>query len=336
LEFTWSDKAKLSEEKDRMLTIQEVKAGIVAKDEARVARGLPEIGTPEMAIPSAAPEPKVGGAADEETEPGLSSEATPPVKKAALALTLAKADAIPWDTHPLGLSRPVAKRLEASVVEDLTPALEEAGTQAAISVTKALRTLSKDAGIDWDEVLKGKWADKIDAGIKAILDDLLDMAKDAGEVAANLVGYDNFDKVNEAAAKLISTRGAELVRMITETTREGLKAIISKGLAENIGTKKIADLIQESALFSPARAELIAKTEISWANSNSSLESYSLAKADGVKVKKEWLLGPNPCTACQGNAAQGAIEIEQEFSSGHQASPAHPNCVCAVSPVVED
>ena len=95
-----------------------------------------------------------------------------------------------------------------------------------------------------------------------------------------------------------------------------------------------ADAIREAGAFSADRAELIAGTEIARANSVGALEGYKAVRESGVAVKKEWLLGENPCEICQANAEEGPIDLDDEFSSGDPAPPAHPNCECAVSPVV--
>ncbi len=105
---------------------------------------------------------------------------------------------------------------------------------------------------------------------------------------------------------------------------------------EALIAEKLADR-QPGATPAPANdpiADLIARTEIANANSQSSLEGYKGAREDGVDVKKEWLLGPDPCPICEENAAAGPIDLDDEFPSGDDAPTAHPNCECALMPVV--
>ena len=45
-------------------------------------------------------------------------------------------------------------------------------------------------------------------------------------------------------------------------------------------------------------------------------------------------MGDDACDECVANAEQGAIGLEDEFLSGDDAPPAHPNCRCDVLPVL--
>jgi hypothetical protein len=198
--------------------------------------------------------------------------------------------------------------------------------------------------------------DGLDVLIDATAEQLENVVKDtAGRVLAQL-GVDDdsklVDQVNELAVEKANERAAELVGKryvdgelvdnpnaeyaITDATREDIRRVIADGLDENIGLDEITANIEDATGFSEDRADLIARTEIARANSDAALESYRGASTVGVSVKKEWILGANPCPICEDNAADGAIDIDEPFSSGDDAPPAHPNCECAVSPVVDD
>lgn len=169
---------------------------------------------------------------------------------------------------------------------------------------------------------------------------LEDIATDAALEALVSVGLDDneqiVDVVNERAVAAAQEQAAELVTNIDETTRDMLRDQIAQGLEENIGLDEIAAGIADSFGFSEERADLIARTEITDANSQGALTSYREAQAQGIAVKKEWLLGPNPCEICQENADEGPIDLDDDFPSGDDAPSAHPNCECALSPVVEE
>ncbi len=165
-------------------------------------------------------------------------------------------------------------------------------------------------------------------------------------------GSDLVDVVNDRAVAMARDIGAEMVGMrwnaddelvparraawrIDDTTRTMIRDTIADGLERNIGNRAIADEIEASTAFSSERAALIAHTEIARINSMASLQSYIGARDElDLDIKKEWLLGENPCAICQANAEQGAIDLDAEFQSGDDSPPAHPNCECAVSPVV--
>jgi len=162
------------------------------------------------------------------------------------------------------------------------------------------------------------------------------------------------DQVSQRAVDYARERAAELVgkRVLADgtvvdnpraewridtTTRDEVRRIISQGLEDNIGHDDIADQIEASFTFSPERAEIIANTEIAMANSQATLDSYHEARdVAGVKVKKEWQADEDPCEDCIANMDAGAIELEDEFPSGDDAPPAHPNCECVLLPVVDD
>ncbi len=78
-----------------------------------------------------------------------------------------------------------------------------------------------------------------------------------------------------------------------------------------------------------ARAQMIATTEMNAAMSEAAIQKMMRL---GIAYK-QWILGPNPCEICQGNEDAGAIEVDEEFPSGDERPPAHPNCECAVTGV---
>jgi hypothetical protein len=145
------------------------------------------------------------------------------------------------------------------------------------------------------------------------------------------------DVVNRRAVDAANEQAATLVTNIDASTRNMLRSAIADGLEENIGLDAIADGLVDDFAFSEDRADLIARTEISNANSQGALTGYKTARDEaGVKLFKEWLLGPNPCEICVANNDQGPIDLDDDFDSGDDAPPAHPNCECALSPVVEE
>jgi hypothetical protein len=243
-------------------------------------------------------------------------------------------------------------------------ALTKTGADIAKQVKKALNAkLGKAEGDDEANKLAQEIADALElSGLQTIATslgiDLSEVAADAVSEAIAMIGVkdasDLVNQVNEGAVAAAKDRAAELVGMkfnadgelvenpdaqwaITDSTRDMLRSTIEQGLADNIGTDEIAANIEESFAFSADRASLIARTEVARANSTAALEGYIGARDQtGLMVKKEWLLGPNPCPICEENADEGAIDLEDEFPSGDDAPPAHPECECALSPVVDD
>ena len=124
---------------------------------------------------------------------------------------------------------------------------------------------------------------------------------------------------------------------ITDSTRDMIRTAISDGLAANVGRDGIITSIEALTGFSSQRADMIAETEIARVNSQAALQTYRAAGDVGVIVKKEWLIAAaNVCDECRANADEGAIDLDQNFSSGDDTPPAHPGCRCSVAPVVQD
>jgi SPP1 gp7 family putative phage head morphogenesis protein len=78
--------------------------------------------------------------------------------------------------------------------------------------------------------------------------------------------------------------------------------------------------------FSTYRAEMIAQTELNDAYAQGVLEFGRQTGALG----KSWEPDGEACPICLDNADQGTIPIDDDFASGDDAPPAHPNCDCSL------
>ena len=74
------------------------------------------------------------------------------------------------------------------------------------------------------------------------------------------------------------------------------------------------------------------RNDIARAMSAASLDTY---RANGV-AGKAWLQGSDFDDECTANEAEGPIGLDEDFSSGDSAPPAHPNCDCVLLPVQAD
>lgn len=251
-------------------------------------------------------------------------------------------------TMPLDLERPRVLRSEAALAKALRKKLAVLGVDVAGQVEKALTKLGKADREDEEvaqEIVDGLDLELIEALEEDFVDDMSNVAVDSGKIALAQVGVAQqsnlVNQVNTQAAAWAENHAAELVSLdgdmsLKRTTRTMIRAIIANGLSEGLTAEGIADMIQAAYPFSEERSKLIAQTEIARANSHGALEGYRVAKSSGVPVRKEWLDLEEACTICAANAAAGPIDLEEPFPSGDQASPAHPVCRCAVSPVVNE
>jgi hypothetical protein len=242
-------------------------------------------------------------------------------------------------TAPDPFARKAPRAARSNVKKLFAQAFRKAAKKVAAQVRRA--DVGKLAKADTpDDIARDAELDAIEQIVVDLGDEFADVATDIAEQVLAQLGVtdaaDLVDQVNEAAVTAAREQAAELVTQIEDTTREMIRGVIADGLEQNIGTDEIAQNIMDSTGFSETRADLIANTEVRNANSQGALEGYRGANSMGLTVQKEWLLGDNPCEICEANADDGPIDVDDDFSSGDDAPPAHPNCECAVSPVVVD
>jgi SPP1 gp7 family putative phage head morphogenesis protein len=192
-------------------------------------------------------------------------------------------------------------------------------------------------------------------------DVLADIVKDGGYAALTVarVGvsarYGAEGVVNAYAERYAKERAAELVGMrydeigrifpnpnaewrIDDTTRDMLRGLVSDAITGGWSNDKLADEIGDAYAFSSDRAMVIARTETQLASNSGALAGY---KASGVVAAKQWVTAEDDLVEeeCLANAAAGAngdgiLPLDDDYPSGDDAPPAHPNCRCVIVPVV--
>lgn len=132
----------------------------------------------------------------------------------------------------------------------------------------------------------------------------------------------------EQAAAYATQHAAELVTGLDATTQQTIADAIATGIEDRLGVPGTARLIKDIVDgMSTSRAEMIAATEM-----NDAMSQAFLKKLLNNDVEyKQWILGPAPCDVCIDNADASPIPVDEDFPSGDDAPPAHPNCVCAVA-----
>jgi hypothetical protein len=161
------------------------------------------------------------------------------------------------------------------------------------------------------------------------------------------IGFDKIDKqtnkidkrdkdqsvlMNEKAVEFAKNRALELAKL-SDTTKDMLRPTIVEALSDGLTVDELSDKLQDSYAFSDARATMIARTELAFADSNGNLDAWN---ESGVVTGKQSILGTNENHGDDdiANAAQGIIGIDEPFQSGDMCPPYHPNCVCDLLPVV--
>ena len=126
---------------------------------------------------------------------------------------------------------------------------------------------------------------------------------------------------------------------IDGSTRDFLRGAVTDAIEGGWSNDKLAGAIDDAYAFSKDRAMMIARTETQMAANKGAVAGY---KASGVVQRKQWLtaeddLVEEDCIANSeaGPAGDGTLGLDEDYPSGDDAPPAHPNCRCVILPVVE-
>ena len=168
----------------------------------------------------------------------------------------------------------------------------------AIQKTKELQKAGDTDYIDWDNWTPGD------------------------EVTAALV------RPPDALQRLIEAGGSRIRGLEKETYNE-IGSALGESIALGLSSRQASRLIQ-THVQSASRALTIAITETNRVSSYAAMETY---KEFGLE-KHEWL-PINPCDICALNDG-AVVNIGSPFPSGVIQPPQHPNCRCALIPVIPD
>lgn len=163
-------------------------------------------------------------------------------------------------------------------------------------------------------------------------------ATDAKNEISSEIGFnwDDWEPGNEAAAALadaprglrtmLDRRGAT-IKGLNDVTLDRIGSSLALSLSQGLSMEETANMI-DYILDDPLRSMVIARTETADALVQANIAEYR----DNEISQIQWLVG-DPCDICAQNANE-IVDIGETFSSGDQYPPAHPNCVCDVSPIV--
>lgn len=157
---------------------------------------------------------------------------------------------------------------------------------------------------------------------------LLELAyQDAGDT----LGMDlAFDLANPRVQDVLDQLAGQ-VQDISDTTRQAIQDLIGQGAAEGWGPDRLARAIRDAGITASAsRADAISRTESATAYTQGSLLAYA---DSGVVAATEWL-ATDPCPICAPLAGQVSA-LGSLFPGGYSGPPAHPNCRCALAPVLQ-
>jgi hypothetical protein len=368
VEFAWEEESAVDPQEQATIDDLDVRNGIRTRKQIRADRGLEDDGLPDFiiipgtgavllsqigqepegvssepgAVSSKGQEenPEKGGGPDT-PGPSKAKEPAPASTADSAAQKLAKAAAAEGKKkvkiEPIERQRPAMQQARAAIKKLFQEAFKADRPKVTEQLARGLK-LSKAAE---DERVDKLLAELDLAGIAATREEaaaiLAKAAQNGGTAAFVQIDFDDPDitsQVNALAVEWAENRAADLVTKIEESTRDYLRADVTQAVQEGWSTAKLSDTLEANFGFSEARCDMIARTEIATADVQGNLTAY---KASGLVAGKEWILGSEhpQDDECNTNAEQGAIPLEQDFSSGDDAPPAHPNCECDVLPVLE-
>ena len=194
---------------------------------------------------------------------------------------------------------------------------------------------------------------------KSLIDEiasvLIDMGEDGAKTALLQVGLDAskggiLSQVNELAVDYARNRAASMVGKkydsagnlvdnpdatyrLDEGTRELVRAEVKTAIEEGVSNDVLADRLSSNYGFSEGRADMIARTEITFADVQGNLAAYA---ESGVVGGKQWLASDGCCDNCK--ALDGVVvALDEDFpDDGGDGPPLHPNCECDVLPVLPE
>ena len=148
-----------------------------------------------------------------------------------------------------------------------------------------------------------------------------------GEAAADMLSTGAPDTESFIAEYLKNGGFARLTGDLDKTTVDELASAVADAYESGADFDGVVQAVKDSfAMASDYRAKMIVQTELNdaW---NQSLVHFG--KEAGA-TKKSWITDLMPCIVCIANLEDGEIDMDEDFESGDDAPPAHPNCMCSL------
>jgi SPP1 gp7 family putative phage head morphogenesis protein len=117
------------------------------------------------------------------------------------------------------------------------------------------------------------------------------------------------------------------IQSVVDSRLDDLGNQIAAGVAAGDGVDSIAGDLQ-GILSDPSRAFTIANTETARAMTTQTLQDYQQSGVEQV----QWLAEGDACPECEENEAASPVALGDSWPNGDP--PTHPNCRCALAPLV--
>jgi len=235
--------------------------------------------------------------------------------------------------------RPRLRRLRLKLRMVVKAFLKAQALKIAAQVVAARESLGKSLDDDLRRILESldfeEWRELLDK-IEPLLQQIIKEGGAAALAQLRLTSNvkDMLALVNEFGVKYAERAAAELVKNISEATRNMIRVDVRDAMQNGESNDELASRLQRGYAFSPERAEMIARTETAKADVEGNIEAY---RRSGVVSGKQWITGAGCCDLCD-ELDGTVVELGDDFpNDGGNGPPLHPNCRCDVLPVlIED
>ncbi len=149
----------------------------------------------------------------------------------------------------------------------------------------------------------------------------------------NPQGLFNWELANEIARRWAIRYGSMLIKDIAEVTRQAINTEVAYFVDNSLTINQLRDRITDLGAFGEARARRIAVTEVTRAYAEGNLQAWANS---GVAKKKRWNTAVDElvCPICA-PLHRHVVATNELFAGLYHSPPAHPNCRCSVTPVVD-
>lgn len=242
-------------------------------------------------------------------------------------------------------------------VESIVDAIRKEGSPSPATVDRVLEVISRR---EWNVSLRQAFAPYIEESLRhGYALGMESLSKLTGSPAIAQTGWSSaeLDEYVSRTSTVLSTRATT---GLATTRTEAVADLLGTGLQDGETVDQLAQRVQDWARpqgderAQTWRAVRVARTEAAYAASTAEQDAW---RATGLVKGKKWLLAPDPCEFCEAASkrfGKTGVDLDQPFyaqgttitgadggtyKADYEAidgPPLHPNCRCAVQPVLAD
>lgn len=133
--------------------------------------------------------------------------------------------------------------------------------------------------------------------------------------------------VHQDRVEQLYTRNYENLEGITEAAGDAIREELSQGMVDGVSPNEMARRVSgRYDAIGTTRARTLARTEVMNAHHEATIERYLQSGLERIDIATT-----NPCERCAAVAADAPYSVRQ----GRGLLPVHPNCRCALLPIVD-